>query len=66
MLGTQGDEGFQFNRVLGDEVKLVLLGDGGEQQLRFQHGKVVADAEARSAAKGKVGEAVTLFSTAPA
>jgi len=58
VLGSQGDEGFHFDRAAGDQLQAVALGGCSQDELSFQDGKVVADADAWPGAEGDIGVAV--------
>ena len=53
--GEVGGDG-ELCRGAGGDVKLPVLQDGGEHQDAFHPGEAVADAEARAAAEGEIGE----------
>jgi len=57
---AQCDDGRQFDGEAGHAVQLKALRDGGQDELAFHHGEVLADADARPAAEGKIGVARTI------
>src|SRR5258707_4545377 len=61
ILGAQGDARLQFYFLLRLETQSKALGEHGENQCRFRHGKRRADAHPRSAAEGQVREARPLL-----
>src|SRR5215510_1078025 len=60
IFGAQRDEPNWLDDVTRRETHPVALGDGREDDLCFRHGKTVADADARPAAKRQIGEAMPL------
>jgi hypothetical protein len=57
ILGAQRHGGQRFDDVAGDEFKMKLLLDHGEQERRLKHGECGADTDSGSAAEREIGEA---------
>src|SRR6187401_4991 len=58
---TQGEGGIRHDRLVGNEAKLESLSQRRQHQRPFDHGHVIADANARTAAEGEVGVAMPAF-----
>ena len=57
MSGAKGNRGEQIERLAGHQAQPIALGDRGQNENPLHHRKMIAYADARAIAEGKIGTA---------